>query len=482
MMRQVVLQLERDSAKPIFLNLASVIIREIERGRLKPGAALPGTRSLSKTLGIHRNTVDAAYQELIQQGWAVARPSQGTFVAQDLPENSPARSRERPAPALAAAAKSLDLVFSDGVPDSRISPRAELARAFRRALSAPSFLRGASYGDPRGSATLRAALCEYLGSERGLVVDPSDVIITRGSQMALFLAARGLMRAGDTIAVEDPGYPLAWSAFRAAGASVVGIAVDRHGMSIENLARLAEREPSLRAVYLTPHHQYPTTATLSAARRLALLELVHRHNLILIEDDYDHEFRFDGHPVLPLAASTQSASVIYIGSFSKLMAPGLRLGYAIASSKLVERMASVREAIDRQGDLPLEHAVASLIADGDLRRHGRKSRRIYQARRDRLAELLLRHLGDVADFELPTGGLAIWLRVSSDLEAERWAAAAEAVGLGITPGSRFALKQRNEPNAFRLGYGNLSETELTRAVGLLVRCRPHASSRQSRGS
>jgi GntR family transcriptional regulator/MocR family aminotransferase len=477
MTRQVVLQLERDSAKPIFLNLASVIIREIERGRLKPGAALPGTRSLSSSLGIHRNTVDAAYQELIQQGWAVARPSQGTFIAQDLPVNAPARIRERPAPALAApaATKNLDLVFSDGVPDARISPRAELARAFRRALSAPSFLRSASYGDPRGSVTLRAAMCEYLSGERGLVVDPSDVIITRGSQMALFLAARGLMRAGDTIAVEDPGYPLAWSAFRAAGASVAGIAVDQQGMSIEHLSRLADREPSLRAVYLTPHHQYPTTATLSAPRRLALLQLVHRHNLILIEDDYDHEFRFDGHPVLPLAASTQSASVVYVGSLSKLMAPGLRLGYAIASSKLIERMASVREAIDRQGDLPLEHAVASLIADGELRRHGRKSRQIYQARRDRLAELLLRHLGEVAEFDLPTGGLAIWLRLSSGLDAEQWAAAAETVGLGITPGSRFGLKRRNAPNAFRLGYGNLSEAELTRAVGRLVRCRPQRS-------
>jgi GntR family transcriptional regulator/MocR family aminotransferase len=472
MTRQVVLELEKDSAKPIFLNLASVIIREIERGRLKPGAPLPGTRSLSRSLGIHRNTVDAAYQELVQQGWVVARPSQGTFVAQDLPDNSPAKSRERPAPAPVAVARSFDFVFSDGVPDARISPRAELARAFRRALSSPAFLRGSSYGDPRGSITLRSALSEYLGSERGLAADPSDVIITRGSQMALFLAARALVRPGDTIAVEDPGYPLAWAAFRAAGANVSGIAVDQHGLSIERLAKLAEKEPRLRAVYITPHHQYPTTVALSAPRRLALLELVHRHNLLLFEDDYDHEFRFDGRPVLPLAASTQSASVVYIGSLSKLMAPGLRLGYAIASSKLVARMASVRETIDRQGDLPLEHAIASLVLDGELRRHGRKSRQIYQVRRDLLAELLLAHFGDISDFELPTGGLALWLRLTKGHSSEQWSAAAEAVGLGVTPGSKFALKQRSTINAFRLGYGNLSEGELTRAVGILARCRP----------
>jgi len=472
MARQIVLELEKDSAKPIFLNLASVIIREIERGRLKPGAALPGTRSLSRSLGIHRNTVDAAYQELVQQGWVVARPSQGTFVAQDLPTNSPARSRERPAPAPVVAARRFDFVFSDGAPDARISPRAELARAFRRALSAPAFLRGSSYGDPRGSITLRSALSEYLGSERGLAADPSDVITTRGSQMALFLAARALVRPGDTIAVEDPGYPMAWSAFRSAGANVSGVAVDQHGISIERLASLAEKEPRLRAVYITPHHHYPTTVALSAPRRLALLELVHRHNLLLFEDDYDHEFRFDGHPVLPLAASTQSASVVYIGSLSKLMAPGLRLGYAVASSKLVARMASVRDAIDRQGDVPLEHAVASLILDGELRRHGRKSRQVYQARRDLLAELLRRHFGDLADFELPTGGLALWLRLAKGASSDEWSAAAAAAGIGVTPGSKFALRQRGTINAFRLGYGNLSEEELTRAVAILARCRP----------
>lgn len=477
MTRQVVLQLERDSAKPIFLNLASVIIREIERGRLKPGAVLPGTRSLSKTLGVHRNTIDAAYQELIQQGWAVARPSRGTFVAEDLPDTPPVRSRERPTPAIAAPPprENIDIAFSDGAPDARIAPRAELARAFRRAVAAPSLLRRSPYGDPRGSARLRAALCEYLGGERGLVADPGDVIITHGSQMALFLAARALLRPGDTIAVEDPGYPLAWEAFRAAGANVIGIPVDRQGASIEKLERLAEREPNLRAVYLTPHHQYPTTVTLTAPRRLALLELMHRWNLILIEDDYDHEFRFDGRPVLPLAASTQSAHIVYVGSLSKLLVPELRIGYAIASPKLIERMARLRQAIDRQGDLPLEHAVAVLIADGEIRRHARKSRQVYRTRRDQLAELLQRHLGGVGTFDVPTGGLAIWLRLSHPPDVEQWALAAEGMGLGVLAGATFALKRRHAPNAFRLGFGDLSENELSRAVAVLAHSRPRSS-------
>ncbi len=470
MTRQIVLQLERDSAKPIFLNLASVIIREIERGRLKPGAALPGTRALAKTLGIHRNTVDAAYQELIQQGWAIARASRGTFIADDLPDVPAPRSRERiPRAAAAPAAKRIDIAFSDGAPDARMSPRAELVRAFRRAVWAPPAPRQLPFGEARGSLRLREALCDYLGSERGLVAEPSGVIITRGSQMALFLAARAVLRPGDVIAAEDPGYPLAWAAFRAAGANVVGIAVDKHGAAIEQLERIAAREPNLRAVYLTPHHQYPTTVTLSAARRLALLELMHRRNLILIEDDYDHEFRFDGHPVLPLAAGTQSAHIVYVGSLSKLLIPELRIGYAIAAPKIIEQMAGVRHAIDRQGDALLEQAVATLISDGEIRRHARKSRQVYEARRDKLAELLRRHLDDVARFDVPSGGLAIWLRIAEGVDAAQWADAAESKGLSVLAGPMFALKPKQAPNALRLGFGDLSERELTRAVAILDR-------------
>ena len=478
MTRQIVLQLERDSAKPIFLNLAAVIIREIERGRLKPGGALPGTRALSRSLGIHRNTVDAAYQELIQQGWALARPSKGTFVAEDLPHVPAARNRERSAPAAGGSAPhtpNIDIAFSDGAPDARLSPRAELARAFRRAVSAPSFLRPSPYGEPRGSLRLRQALCDYLGSERGLVADADAVIITRGSQMALFLAARALLRPGNVIAVEDPGYPLAWSAFRAAGASIVGIPIDRQGAAVEQLEKLAEREPKLRAVYLTPHHQYPTTVTLSAARRLALLDLLHRRGLMLIEDDYDHEFRFGGRPVLPLASSMQSAHIVYVGSLSKLLVPELRIGYAIAAPKQIERMASVRQAIDRQGDVPLEHAIAALIADGEIRRHARKSRKIYEQRRDKLADLLQKHVGSAAAFDVPTGGLAIWLQIAPRIDGERWADAAARMGLGVLAGGTFALRPRQAPNAFRLGFGDLSEAELERAVALLARSRPRGS-------
>lgn len=471
------IDLPADFAGPVFLGVAAAILAEIERGRLKPGDRLPGTRAVAQMLSLHRNTVDAAYHELTMQGWLVAEPARGTFVARDLPEMRPATA---PAAGVARTARAGErplpgLHVSDGSPDPRLMPRAELARAFRRALMAPAFHADPGYGDPRGALALRAALAGHLAAERGLAIDADDVLVTRGSQMGLFLAAGAVVAAGGIIAVETPGYPLAWSAFRAAGAEVAGIPVDGQGIDVEHLADLAAREPRLRAVYVTPHHQYPTTATLGAARRLRLLDIARRHGLTIVEDDYDHEYRFDGRPLLPLAARAEpDLDVIYVSSLSKLLAPAVRLGYVVAPPPLLRRMAERREAIDRQGDLPLERALATLIEDGELRRHARKARRIYQTRRDLLAALVTQHLGEALSFDLPAGGLALWLRLQHGGDAEAWAGLAAQNGLTVSPGIRFSLDPGAAPQAFRFGYASLDEAELRRAVTLLRRSLPPA--------
>lgn len=476
--RQVTIELRRERGEPVFLALGASIVAEIGRGRLRPGDRLPGTRALARDLGLNRNTVDAAYHELAMQGWLVAEPARGTFVASDLPDaggvarQRPPGTERRERPADPARAPRLDL--TDGTPDPRLVPAAEFARAIRRALVSPSPGEAGQYGSPLGTRALREALADHLGSERGLVASGEDVIVTRGSQMALFLAASALVGPGDVIAAETPGYPLAWAAFRAAGARVVGVAVDGGGIDPEALEALARRERRLKAVYVTPHHQYPTTVTLGAARRLRLVALARQYGFHIVEDDYDHEYRFDGRPVLPIAARTEPGGpVVYVGSLSKLLTPGIRLGYALAGPALLRRMAERREAIDRQGDVPLEHALASLIADGTLRRHARKARRVYRARRDRMAVLLAERLGDDARFTLPAGGLAIWLRLAGGgPDAERWSARAAALGLSVTSGSRFALDASCPLQAFRLGFAAHDDDALDRAVDLLARARP----------
>jgi GntR family transcriptional regulator/MocR family aminotransferase len=471
---EIAFELKGDGGQPVFLDLAGSIIREIERGRLKPGDALPGTRSLARSLKLNRNTVDAAYHELTMQGWLTAEPSRGTFVARDLPDlGGIGKHRPRPARQDESLPPSM-LHLSDGAPDPRLAPRAELARAFRWALEGPSFLTTAQ-DDPRGSPVLRRALSAYLVAERGLAASAEDVLVTRGSQMALFLAVNALLDKGEAVAVETPGYPLAWSAFRAAGVEIVGVPVDGGGLDVEQLAGLAARKPSLRAIYLTPHHQYPTTVTLGAARRLKLLEIARRHGLIIIEDDYDHEYRFDGRPILPIAArATPDDAIVYVGSLSKLLAPGVRVGYAVAAPALLGRMAERREAIDRQGDLPLEQALAGLIEDGTLRRHARKARRIYQTRRNLFGALLTRTFGDAVSFTVPAGGLAVWLRLSGGVSAREWTGNAAALGLCVMPGARFSLGPARAPEAFRLGFATLDEAELARAMRLLAEAKPPA--------
>lgn len=470
-------EVKPEGREPIFLALARAIIEEIERGRLKPGDPIPGTRALAKSLQLNRNTVDSAYHELIMQGWLATEPSRGTFVATDLPENikpaaPPRRTLITSTQESGRATRSM-LKLSDGYPDVRLVPATAFAQAFRRALMINSFASGGAYGDPRGSRLLREALSLYLRDERGLTASADDILITRGSQMALFLAASVVAEPGSVIAVERPGYPLAWSAFRAAGAAVVGVPVDSGGIDVDALERFAKSNSNVRAVYVTPHHQYPTTATLGAARRLRLLEIARRHSLVVIEDDYDNEYRFDGRPILPLAArSDEDLSIIYLGSLSKLLAPGIRVGYAVAPPNLLMQMSDRREALDRQGDLALEHALADLIADGTIKRHARKARRIYHARRDHLAALLTERFSNVAEFSLPAGGLAIWLRLTGRVSAETWAANAARLGLSVLPGLSFELDVASAPEAFRLGFASLDEREQIRAIEILARAAP----------
>lgn len=472
---KLVIELKGDDGQPLFLRLAASILCEIERGRLAPGDHLPGTRSLALSLNVHRNTVTAAFQELMMQGWLVAEPSRGTVVAYDLPNVNLHAEKDTVAAADETPSEESSTVLhvSDGTPDARIMPAVEMARAVRHALLQPPNLQGGGYGEPGGAQALRNALAQYLAQERGLATSPSQIMVTRGSQMAIYLAAATLVSPGDAVAVEEPGYPYAWEAFRAAGARVIGIPVDAQGIDIAQLESVAKQESKLKALYVTPHHQYPTTVTLGASRRLRLLELARRYGLTIVEDDYDHEYRFDGRPILPLASrANDEVPVIYIGSLSKLLSPAVRLGYASARPDILRQMIKRREAIDRQGDLLLENAMAELIGNGTLARHARKARRIYETRRNILAAELTEHLGQDIEFNTPSGGIAVWLRVREELSANAWAASALSRGVAVSPSSNFVLDTSHTVNGLRIGYANLDEAGIRSLVGILAECRP----------
>ncbi len=457
--------------EPVFQQIAQAIRGDIRRGRLRPGDALPGSRSLAGTLAVHRNTVLAAYRELEAEGWTVVE-HRTTRVAWDLPKapatRGPGGARapgyDLPTPGAPPSLRETGLLtFGGGQPDLRLVPVDLLARAYRRALAHPELL---GYGDARGEPRFRAALARLLSEMRGLAATEDRLMVTAGSQGALDLVARTLLRPGDRVAVEDPGYPAAWATLRAAGAELVPVPVDAAGLRVEALEPLLARGP-LRAVYLTPHHQFPTTVTMGAARRLRLLELAARHRIALLEDDYDNEFHFEGRPVLPLAGEDPGGQVVYLGTLSKILAPGLRLGFVSGPRSLVDALTARRAATDGQGDPVLQRAVSELLEDGLLQRHARKMRRTYQARREVLAAALRRHLGGAVAFDLPAGGMSLWLTVDPTIDTEAWAARARKAGLGLTTGRAFDFRGRPGPH-LRLGFSALDERELAEAVRRLA--------------
>jgi GntR family transcriptional regulator/MocR family aminotransferase len=474
---------ESGPRNPVFQQIAQAIRSDIRRGRLRAGDPLPGSRSLAQTLGVHRNTVLAAYRELEAEGW-IESEQRTTRVARDLPEG-PSQKQKRggkadqgpgydleglgtPPPRLRDLEDPAHLLsFGGGLPDLRLVPTDLLARAYRRALQEPSLL---GYGGAHGEPRLRTALARLLSEMRGLAVTADRVLITAGSQGALDLVARTLIRPGDRVAVEDPGYPTAWATLRAAGAELVPVPVDEAGLRVEALEQALRARP-LRAVYLTPHHQFPTTVTMGAPRRLRLLDLARQHRLAILEDDYDNEFHFDGRPVLPLAGADPGGVVIYLGTLSKILAPGLRIGFISGPPALVDALAARRAAADGQGDPALQRVAAELLEEGLLQRHARKMRRTYLSRRTALAEALGQHLAGIVSFDLPPGGMSLWLHVDPAVDVERWAQRAQQAGIAVYTGRRFDFHGRPRPN-LRLGFSALDERELEEAVRRLAGALP----------
>jgi GntR family transcriptional regulator/MocR family aminotransferase len=347
-------------------------------------------------------------------------------------------------------------------------PAAAIGRAYRRALArrAEPLL---TYGDPEGHPALRAALASMLSATRALPIGADDVFVTRGSQMALSLVARALLRPGDIVAVERVGYRPAWEAFRAAGAGVVPLPVDADGIDVDALASLHDRTP-ISAVYVTPHHQYPTTVTLTAARRLEILALARRERFAVVEDDYDHEFHYDGWPVLPLASADPARVVVYIGTLSKVLAPGLRIGYVVAAPDVIQRITAVRSLLDIQGDHAMESTIATLMNEGELQRHVARARRIYAERRHILAAALGRELGGAVEFRIPNGGMALWVKFTFPVDTEAWGRRSLERGVWWYTGKRYAFEQRPIPFA-RFSFAWLNERELPEAVRRLAAAR-----------
>ena len=470
--------LEDSPGKTLHSKLLNKLTADIKDGRLAPGSMLPGSRSLAEQLGVNRKTVQLVYEELEAQGWLITRPRSGTFVSETLPEQGLSPINKDLVSSTHKAKLPSELVeilyqdalspynnipaTNDGTPDSRLIPYELLARTYRRVCINLSRQSKLGYGDPRGSIELRDSVRKMLSGDRFMNCSTEQVCIVRGSQMGIYLASRVLDPKKGAIVMEDLYYLPARAAFESNGFKVLKCRLDDRGLNIDHLQEILDKH-TVAGIYVTPHHQYPTTVCLPMDRRLALLELSKSFKFVVLEDDYDHEFHYETNPIPPLASLPNSENVVHIGSMSKVFAPGLRLGYIAADTQFIERAAQEIVLIDRQGNTLSELVLSSLMESGEVKRHIRKSRREYESRRNHTAQEFKRVFGDKISFSLPTGGMAIWVDISKLANGKKL----ESLPNKDSTLSTLYTDDKIAPAHVRFGFGALNKTEITKSIAQL---------------
>jgi GntR family transcriptional regulator/MocR family aminotransferase len=449
-------------------------------GRLKPGLQLPATRALADHLGISRNTAVAAYDLLLSEGYIVARAGAGNFVSDVLPA-PPRRAATRHEPAhdarLNALARSLAAMapsapppkprfdFEVGVPDIALLPVDIWNRLAARSLRTLS-RRLMSYGPPDGQPHLREAIAGHVSFARAVSCSADNIVVTNGAQQAFDLLARILVTPGRTVvAVESPGYAPTRAAFEAAGAKIVPVRVDVDGLMVERLPTDA------RVICVSPAHQFPLGGVLPAPRRVALLDFARTHNAVVIEDDYDGEFRFGGRPLDALQTLDRTGSVFFVGTFSKSLFPALRIGFVVAPPWALRALVAAKQRADRHSNLLAQDTLAAFIAEGYLARHVRKMRGIYAGRRQLLLDGLQRDFSGWLTPIPSTAGLHLAALARPGTDVEAWVARALEQGVGVYS-IRSYLDGRTGPRGLLFGYGAIDEASIAQGLVRLARARP----------
>lgn len=447
----------------------------ILKGKLRPGDCLTPSRELAQALAVSRSTVVAAYDQLAAEGFVTSRVGAGTFVSDELVRVRRGTSGRvdgvlRPRaiwdsvdlPTVFAHPARFD--FRTGLPDASLFPHRTWRRLVARAMRVSEKSEG-TYQHAAGRLSLRAAIARHIGVARGVEASADDIVVTSGTQQALDILARVLLSPGDRIAIEDPGYVPPKLLFRSLGISVVGVPVDRNGIVVDALPR------GVRAVYVTPSHQYPLAVTMTLARRQALLAWAERNDAAIIEDDYDSEFRFGDRPVEPLETLDSSGRVIYVGSFSKTLLPALRMGFLVVPRSLRSALHKAMYVSHWHAPTLTQTALAYLIDDGDFARHVRRVNRIYRERHEIIARAVTGDFDDHLELLPSTTGLHVAALAKSASVAQIAAVARRAAGAGVALQalSSFAVRGAGRPGIV-LGYGTIHKRLITEGLRVLRRC------------
>lgn len=472
-----------NGAGPLFRQVYLGLRQAILSGTLRAADRLPSTRDLAEQLGISRTVVLLAYDQLLAEGFAVGRSGSGTYVSEGLGGHSPKRHDQQATPPLSrfgsAAAQMSSTVnfperrlrparynFAYGRSDVESFPFAMWRRILlRHARKTP--VREFDYGPAAGNVALRETIATHLRRSRAVVCDPEQVIVVNGSQQALDLIARVLIERGGRVAIEDPSYQGTREVLRAAGARLLPVPVDRDGLIPAALPKDA------RLAFVTPSHQFPTGAILSLARRQALLEWARRKNAVIVEDDYDGEFRYEGQPLESLQGLDTEGRVIYVGTFSRTVFSALRIGYLIAPKSLTSPFTAAKWLCDRHTATLEQQTLAEFISSGMYERHLRRVRRSNAARRRALLTAIHEHLGDRVEVTGDGAGAHIVVWPKNDVwprkrvSEEAVIAHAASLGVGIYGLSGYFLRRPGR-TGFLLGYSRMNETEIREGIRLLA--------------
>ncbi len=453
--------------------------------KLRPGARLPPSRHLASELGVSRNTIVAAYGQLVTEGYLVGQVGAGTYLAPELPrlavpESSSGRQPARAAlPHISALARrivhqdpspilqqpGLLYDFRYGLPTVGDFPHVLWRRLLVRRARVAS-VASLGYAPPEGHAPLREALADYLRRGRGVVCAPDQILVVSGSQQALDIAARVLLDPGATVVLEEPHYEGARQVFDAAGARLVAVPIDASGLDVATLPPRARRA---RLVYVTPSHQFPTGAVMPLDRRLRLLQWARKAGAYVLEDDYDSEYRYDVRPVEAVQGLDRDGRVIYISTFSKVLFPSLRLGYLVLPRPLIRAFVAAKHITDRHTTTLLQATLGDFIREGHFARHLRHSRARNARRRRALLEAIEEHLGDLLEVSGAAAGVHVllWLRGFRVDDLPGLIRRARGAGVGIYPVTPYYLRPPRRAGLL-LGYASMSETEIQAGIRQLA--------------
>lgn len=476
---------DRNAGTSLYRQLCDQIRKQILAGRLAPNSRLPATRELAQQLGVSRNTVTNVYDQLVAEGYLEARTGAWTYVASRLPTGLAARptsdangahpSRLRLSHGVKALLEGYRASFAPrerGLFDfSRFAPALDAfpASDWRRILSrnwqspSPADL---GYADPQGDPALRRALATHLARARGVTCSPEQIVVTTGSQQAFNVLASTTLDPGRTVLIEDPGYVGARAIFAAHGARLRGVPVDRDGIAV---SRLSERANNVRLVYVTPSHQFPTGVTLSLLRRLELLKWAAAHSTLVVEDDYDSEFRYEGGSLESLQGLDTHHVVAYVGTFSKVLSPALRVGYIVLPPSLVEPFVAAKSLTDRHTASSLQFALAEFLESGLFARHLRRLSKLHRARRDALLETLQTEFGGAVQIGEARAGLHVHVRFRDYPATDEMLARALNAGVSLFPVRGLYLNRPTADPGVLMAFATMPENVIREGVRVLHR-------------